>query len=89
MKIEVVDKEGALITNFELEANPFKVGETIHVNVSNHNKRFWTKVEEIKKSFIIDKIEHFVRMDYIGGDFGTKSDVLTFFTVSVEVSPVD
>ena len=83
MKIEVVDKEGALITDFELEANPFKVGETIHVNVSNHNKRFWTKVEEIKKSFIIDKIEHFLRMDY------TKSHVLTFFTISVEVSPVD
>ena len=82
MRIEIVNKEGDLITNFELESNPFKVGETISISVSNGDKSFWT-VEEVKGDFIIEKIEHFLRKDY---KFNEK--YYTNFTVSIEVSKI-
>jgi len=82
MRIEIVTKEGELVTDFELESNPFKVGETINVQVSNYDKSFWT-AEEVRGDFMINKIEHFLRKDY------TRSQkVSTVFTVSIEVSPV-
>jgi len=82
MRIEIVNKKGELITDFELESNPFKVGQTINVQVSNYDKTFWT-VEEVGGDFIINKITHFLRTDY------TKAQkVSTVFTVSVEVYPV-
>ena len=79
MRIEIVNKEGELITDFELEANPFKVGETINVRVLNHDKSFWT-AEEIIGDFVIEKIEHFVRKDYLN-----LQKISTIFTVSVQV----
>ena len=82
MRIEIVNKEGELVTDFELEANPFKVGETINVQVSNYDKSFWT-AEEVRGNFVIEKIEHFVRKDYT-----RTQKVNTVFTVSVQVSPV-
>lgn len=82
MRIEIVTKEGELVTDFELESNPFKVGETINVQASNYDKSFW-RAEEVRGDFMINKIEHFLRKDY------TRSQkVRTVFTVSVEVSPV-
>ena len=57
MRIEIVTKDGGLITDFELEANPFKVGETLNVKVSNYNKEFWT-ASEVNSDYVIDKIEH-------------------------------
>jgi hypothetical protein len=80
--IEIVNKEGELVTYLELEANPFKVGETINIQASNYDKSFWT-VEEVRGDFIIEKIEHFVRKDYI-----KTQKINTVFTVSVQVSPV-
>ena len=79
MRIEIVNKEGELITDFELEANPFKVGETINVRVLNHDKSFWT-AEEVIGDFVIEKIEHFVRKDYLN-----LQKISTIFTVSVQV----
>jgi hypothetical protein len=82
MRIEIVNKERKLVTDFELESNPFKVGEIINVKVSNHDKSFWTS-EDFNEDFVIDKIEHFLRKDYTRAQ-----KVSTVLTVSVEVSPV-
>jgi len=84
MRIEIVssepvNREGELITNFELESNPFKVGETININVSNYNKLHWN-VEEVKGDYFIVKIEHFLRKECL-----MNNKVSTSFTVSVEV----
>lgn len=82
MRIEIVNKKGGLITDFELESNPFEIGQTINVNVSNYDKSFW-KAEEVNGAFVINNIEHFLRKDYI------TQKISTLFTVSVEVSPVN
>lgn len=80
MKIEIVNKEGELVTDFELETNPFKVGETISVSVSNYDKEFWN-TKEVKGDYVIDKIEHFLRKDY-----QRNQKYYTSFCVSVEVT---
>ena len=82
MRIEIVDKEGQLITDFELEANPVKVGEIVNIKVTNHDISFWT-TKEVNADFVINKIEHFLRKDYT-----RTQNINTVFTVSVEVSPV-
>ena len=82
MRIEIINKENKLITDFELEANPFKVGEKINVQVSNYDKEFWT-TEEVRGDFIIDEIEHFLRKTY-----SRTQKVSTVFSVSVKVSPI-
>lgn len=82
MKIEILNKQGELITDFELESNPFKIGETINITVSNHDKEYWN-VPEIKGNFKIENVEHFIRKDYIS--MGRKSSL---FVTSVEVSEV-
>lgn len=80
MRIEIINKEGELITDFELESNPFKVGETLSLSVSNHNKDFWT-VDDLRGDYKVEKIEHFLRKEY------TRSKkVSTVFSVSVQVS---
>lgn len=63
MRIEIIDKEGNEIQNLTLESNPFNIGQVIHLSVNNRDKNYWA-VEEIQKSFIVDKIEHYVRVDY-------------------------
>ena len=83
MRIEIVNKEGDLITDFELEANPFKVGEMLNVKVSNYNKKFWT-ASEVSGDYIVNKIEHFLRKDYT-----LTEKISIVFSVSVEVSPVN
>lgn len=80
MRIEIVNKEGDLITGFELESNPFKVGETISVSISNHDKRQWD-VDELRGDYIVDKIEHYLRKEYT-----RTGRVSVVFSVSVEVS---
>lgn len=80
MKIEIINKEGTLITTFELETNPFKVGETISINISNYDKEFWN-IEEVRGDYMIDKIEHFLRKIY-----QRNQKCYTSFSVSVEVT---
>lgn len=82
MRIEIINKENELITDFELEANPFKIGERINIQVSNYDKEFWT-TEEVRGDFIINEIEHFLRKTYT-----RTQKVSTVFSVSVKVSPV-
>lgn len=83
MRIEIIDKDGNEIQNLNLESNPFNVGQIIHLSVNNRNKEFWT-VEEIQKSFIVDKIEHYVRVDY-----SFNKTVQENVSVSIEVSEAD
>ena len=80
MRIEIIDKEGNEIQNLTLESNPFNIGQVIHLSVNNRDKNYWA-VEEIQKSFIVDKIEHYVRVDYSA----TKT-VSENVSVSIEVS---
>jgi len=80
MKFEIVDKEGNLITDFDLEANPFKVGERITVRVDNYDKEFWT-AEEVRGDYKIDKIEHYFSRDYTANKKANSR-----FCVSVEVT---
>lgn len=80
MKFEIVDKEGTLIADFDLEANPFKVGERITVRVNNYDKEFWT-AEEVRGDYRIDKIEH-----YFSRDYTASKKAHSRFIVSVEVT---
>lgn len=81
MHIEIVNKEGEIVTDFELETNPFKVGETITVNVSNHDGEYWD-IKELNGVYLIDKIEHNLRKDY------RNKKVYTTFCVIVEVTKI-
>jgi hypothetical protein len=83
MRIEIIDKEGNEIQNLNLESNPFKVGQIIHLSVNNRNKEYWA-VEEIQKSFVVDKIEHYARVDY-----SFNKTVQENVSVSIEVSEAD
>jgi len=80
MRFEIVDKEGFVITDFNLEANPFKVGEIINISVNNYNKEFWS-YEEVKGDYKIDNIEHYFSIDY-----KVNKNTHTRFCVSVEVT---
>jgi hypothetical protein len=81
MRIEIINKDGDLITDFELETNPFKVGEKININVQNYDKKFWN-ISEFAEQFVVDDIEHCLRKDYLP----KYTKVNTVFTVSVKVS---
>ena len=83
MTIEIINKEGDSIETYELECNPFEVGQVIHIDVRNHDKEFWG-IEELRQSFEVVEIEHYLRSAYLR----TKKHLLNF-TVSVEVKPVD
>jgi len=83
MLIEIIDKEGNQIQTLSLDSNPFNVGQIIHLSVNNRNKIFWS-VKEIKKSFKVDKIEHYVRVDY-----SYNKTVSENVSVSIEVSEVN
>lgn len=82
MRIEIINHENKLITDFEIESNPFKVGERINVQVSNYDNEFWT-TEEVRGDYIVDEIEHFLRKTYT-----RTQKVSTVFSVSVKVTPV-
>lgn len=83
MRIEIIDKDGNEIQNLNLESNPFNIGQIIHLSVNNRNKEYW-QVEEIQKSFKVDKIEHYVRVDY-----SLNKTVSEIVSVSIEVSEAD
>lgn len=83
MRIEIIDKEGNEIQNLNLESNPFNIGQIIHLSVNNNKKDYWT-VQEIQKSFIVDKIEHYVRVDYTFAKTVSEN-----VSVSIEVSEAD
>ena len=61
MRIEIINREGGFITDFELESNPFKVGETLSVNVSNNctDKALYdcefAKKSQVRNKELIDK----------------------------------
>lgn len=82
MRIEIVDSNGDEINHFELECNPFKVGENIHISVSNKDKSFWM-VDEVDENYTITKIHHSLRKDYTNS-----GKLYTYFTVTVEVSKI-
>jgi hypothetical protein len=82
MEIEIIHKDcGLIIADFELESNPFKVGETINIHVTNYNKEIWD-VTEVYGEYRIDKIEHFLNKRYA-------NNVNTTFAISVEVTKID
>ena len=82
MIIEIVNKEGLLITNFDLQSNPFKVGEKINIKIRNYDKSFWT-AEDFKGDFVIEEIQHFFKKSYTWSQKQHED-----FIVSVQVSPL-
>ena len=82
MTIEIVNKEGDLITSYDMESNPFKVGETVHISISNNDKEFWS-IKESKGSYVVNKIEHYIRKEF---DLNRKRT--EHFAVSVEVTKI-
>lgn len=81
MIIEILDNKGKILTDFDLEFNPYKTGETINIQVRNYDTNYWA-VENLSGNFIIDKIEHFIRKDF------TRNKVKVVCTVCIVVSPV-
>lgn len=82
MRIEIVNKQGVFITDFDLETNPFKIGEKIYIDVSNHDKEFWN-INEVRGHYKIEKIEHYLRKDY-----SPNQKYNSVFVTSVEVSEI-
>lgn len=82
MRIEIINEKADEIQNLTLDSNPFKIGEIIHLSVNNKNKKFWS-VEEMQKTFIIDKIEHYVIINYLHNETVHES-----VSISIEVSEV-
>jgi hypothetical protein len=82
MIIEIINSEGDEITNLSLESNPFTLGQIIHLEINNRDKRYWV-VEEVQKSFLVDKIESYVRVDYQLN--GKRNESVS---ISVEVSEI-
>lgn len=63
MRIEITHKNGDVIDHFESACNPFKIGEVIHVTVTNECKEDWT-VEDLTGDFKVENIEHYYRKTY-------------------------
>jgi len=63
MRIEFITKNYDLIAHYELDSNPFIIGENINIHVYNHDKQLWN-IEEVHGRFKIKKIEHFLTVDY-------------------------
>jgi hypothetical protein len=63
MKIEVINSENEPITNFELETNPFKVGENFSILITQFDAS--SNLEnKVKADSKITKIEHQLRKVY-------------------------
>ena len=82
MRIEIINSKGDEVTNLSLESNPFTLGQIIHLEINNRDKRYWV-VEEVRKSFLVDKIESYVRVDYQLN--GKRNESVS---ISVEVSEI-
>lgn len=83
MHFEIVDTEDNLITTLDLESNPFKVGEILHLDVKNHDPSFW-KQKEMRKDFVIQNIQHFAKHKFLPNHHHDLT-----FTVSVTVKEVE
>ena len=82
MRIEIINSERDEITNLSLESNPFTLGQIIHLEINNRDKRYWT-TEEVQKSFLVDKIESYVTIDYeLNGKRNER------VSISIEVSEI-
>ena len=83
LSIEFIDEQLELIHHFEAPCNPYKVGDLIHLSVDVHSKGFWN-VNDLRQSYRIVDIEHFVRASYYGSTFKeAKSSVI--MTVSIKL----
>ena len=83
MKIEIVDAEGDLVTDFNLECNPFKVGEKININITNSDPELWT-VKELSGVYEVESIGHFIAQRYRRHPTVSES-----FAVSVQVKKIE
>lgn len=81
MRIEIIDQNADEITFFELESNPFIVGQTINIQIMNYDKTNWN-TEEINQSFNITHIEHYFRKEYL-----KSRNTSEVFTINVTVIP--
>lgn len=84
MTIEIIDSSANEIQRITLDSNPFKVGQVIHLSVNVKDITIWRSTKNIQKSFMVNKIEHYVRVDYTS--VGTVHENVT---VSIEVSEID
>ncbi len=83
MTITIIDQFENEIASYDLETNPFTVGEIIEISISNNNKDIWN-VDELDKQFQIDTISHYLRINYSNS---LKRHVYHY--VIVKVSPID
>ena len=66
MRFEVIDENDDSsngITSFELDSNPFKVGEEINLELKNRSKDIYS-AEEFDGDYIITKIQHYNIQSY-------------------------
>lgn len=65
MRIDIYNEKYDLLENFELETNPFKVGETIEIMRINHDKdkKYW-EVDELVGKFKIFEITHSINTEF-------------------------
>lgn len=68
MRFEVIDENvdnatGSGITSFELDSNPFKVGEEIYLELKNRSKESYN-AKEFDGDYIITKIQHYNTQTY-------------------------
>lgn len=80
MNFEVINKEGDLLTTFELESNPFKVNEVLYLTINNNDPNFWYEINNMSNIFTIVKIEHSLRQFY-----NPQEKYNRIFTVSITV----
>lgn len=64
MRFELVNNKGDLIHDFEMDNNPFSVGEIINMDVKVHNRVFWKDAKAFMATFEIVKIDHFYKENY-------------------------
>lgn len=84
MTFEIVNKKGDLIHNFEMDNNPFSVGEILNMDVKVHDRNFWHNAKAFMATFEIEKIEHYYREHYGPGDKHRESH-----SISITVFEID
>jgi len=95
MNFEIIKEngDGGCIATFEMDTNPFKVGETIYLDINNVDPSFWTLEDQQVMhlgEFKIKEITHYMRQHY-GFE---KPDTFerrnfTMYTVSLEVEVIN
>lgn len=84
MTFEIVNKKGDLIHNLELDHNPFKVGEVLHLDIRNHDTNFWKGIKEFRATSEITKIEHYYKEIYGNGGRNTSSLVISITVFEID-----